>query len=252
MRGGGLCSGTHLLIPKPQLRTSKRPLGACMFLKFHSSSHSSLISAAQSLFTTIGNMALDPVSALSVAAAAIQFVQFSSHIVSKGRHIYNSSNGTIEDNDVTETVTLRLKELTQQLGKPRKSPINLNTPESDDMKKHQKQIKQICEECTNLSKTLLSRLQTLRVPAASEHRKWKSFRHALKSVWSKGEIDQMARRLRHLREELDSHIMFILRYVDCFGISSNPNDHNITINRIFQGNDERYGNQHGWSPPITR
>ncbi|KAL1597954.1 hypothetical protein SLS60_008442 [Paraconiothyrium brasiliense] len=156
-------------------------------------------------------MAPDPISALSVAAAAIQFIQFSSHIVSKGRHIYNSSNGTTEENEFTETVTLRLKQLTSQLGVPSTNPIMANVPESEELKEVQKQIGAICTECTRLSKVLLDRLYALKVPTGAEHRKWKSFRHALKSVWSKQELDTLAERLRSLREELDTHMMFILR-----------------------------------------
>jgi hypothetical protein len=45
-------------------------------------------------------------SALSVAAAAVQFVQFSSQIISKG---------VPEENDATERVTLRLRKLMQRV-----------------------------------------------------------------------------------------------------------------------------------------
>ena len=47
----------------------------------------------------------------------------------------------------------------------------------------------------------------------SENRKWKSFRQALKSVWSKQAIDEMAKRLEVLRADLDTHILEILRFV---------------------------------------
>jgi hypothetical protein len=174
-------------------------------------------------------MVLDPITALSVTAAAVQFVQFSSQIVSKGRHIYNSSHGAAKENEITETVTLRLQELTQRLAKASirakssnkaKASNNVhsrpNSQGSSEMQEHYARIHSICKECETLSKTLLDHLHKLKIPVGSEHRRWKSFRHALKDVWSKAELDRMSERLRSLREELDSHMLFVLKYVHLF------------------------------------
>jgi hypothetical protein len=171
-------------------------------------------------------MVLDPISALSVAAAAVQFVQFSSQLVSKGRHIYHSSHGAAEENEIAETVTLRLQELTQRLAKASieakasnqtvasdNAHLRLNDQGSSEMQEHHERVHSICKECETLSNTLLDRLHKLKIPTGSEHRRWKSFRHALKDVWSKADLDRMSERLRLLREELDSHMLFILRYV---------------------------------------
>lgn len=158
------------------------------------------------------SMAVDPASALSAASAAVQFVQFASHIVSKGRHIYNSANGATRENEVTETVTLRLKELTGDLAKrPISNATRLSSGPLGNVQRYQKQVQDICNECSKISKALLDHLYKLKVPKGSEHRKWKSFRHALKTVWSKKELDEMAERLRGLRAELDSHMLAILR-----------------------------------------
>jgi hypothetical protein len=169
-------------------------------------------------------MALDPISALSVAAAAVQFVQFSTHLVSKGRQVYSSSHGVTQENEIAETVTLRLQELAQRVAKDLiTSPINAKVLKSiqirsssqgaNELLEHCERIQSICKECHGLSETLLEHLYKLKVPTGSEHRKWKSFRHALKGVWSKADLDRMSVRLTSLREELDSHMLFILRYV---------------------------------------
>ena len=71
----------------------------------------------------------------------------------------------------------------------------------------------ICNSCVDLSNELLARFEKLRVHEADKHRRWKSFRQALKSVWSKGEIDDIERRLNSYRKELDAHILVSLRYV---------------------------------------
>jgi hypothetical protein len=48
------------------------------------------------------------------------------------------------------------------------------------------------------------------------HRKFKSFRHALKSVRTKPGLDRVSECLTSLREELDSHVLFVARYVLSF------------------------------------
>ncbi len=60
-------------------------------------------------------MPLDPLSALSVAAAVVQFVDFSAKIVSKGKQLYKSPGGVLRENEQTETVTKRLQNLAQNL-----------------------------------------------------------------------------------------------------------------------------------------
>ena len=71
----------------------------------------------------------------------------------------------------------------------------------------------ICGECTGVSEKLLLFLGKLKVPNNKKYRKWKSFRQALTSVWSKHELDDMARTLAMLRSELDTQILVSLRQV---------------------------------------
>jgi hypothetical protein len=43
------------------------------------------------------------------------------------------------------------------------------------------------------------------------HRKWKSFRQALKSVWNERELDSIVDRLSMFRQELEMHILVSLK-----------------------------------------
>lgn len=166
-------------------------------------------------------MPLDPLSALSVAASIIQFVDFSSEIISKGKYLYNSSNGVLKENEQTETVTVRLQEMTRKLNESlRRSRINNPTttqvPADPELQVQHERLKEICQECSDASKELISRLGKLKVPTQTENRKWKSFRQALKSVWSKEAVDAMAKRLELLRNELDSQMLVLVRYANNF------------------------------------
>jgi hypothetical protein len=192
-------------------------------------------------------MPLDPLSALSVAASVVQFVDFAGKIVSKGKELYTSPSGALSENEWTETVTKRLQALTHNLHKslyiasePRpevQAPVPWVAAESENVdelslrqerqwqarkeylqqveeeKQRKLSLQQICTEFARISDELLKHLRDLKVPKGQEHRKWKSFRHALKFVWSKSGVDEMARRLSVLREELDTHVLALLRQV---------------------------------------
>jgi hypothetical protein len=72
-------------------------------------------------------------------------------------------------------------------------------------------MEKICEACVKLSKELVDRLEKLKVPDGHPHRKWKSFRQTLKTVWSKEKIEEVATKLAKLRTELDTHVIFSLK-----------------------------------------
>ncbi|KAF2647570.1 hypothetical protein K491DRAFT_643854, partial [Lophiostoma macrostomum CBS 122681] len=146
---------------------------------------------------------IDPISALSVAAAAVQFVDFSRKLVCKSKELYNSLDGVLRDNEKTETVTMRLKGMAQELQPPRKSVRSVASGKASTPKTSAR-LQSICTECNEVSDELVDHLRRLRVPDGSVGRKWKSFRQALKSVWSKKEIDRMAQRLASLRAEIDT------------------------------------------------
>jgi hypothetical protein len=165
-------------------------------------------------------MPIDPLSALSVAACVVQFVDFAHRIVSKGRQLYSSPNGALRDNEETETATKHLQSLAETLKESieeipptkRAPPARANKRVKDEYRQEVR-LRQICAECDDLSTELMQRLRDLKVPKGEEHRKWRSFRQALKSVWSKKEVDEMATKLDGLRKELDSQVLVLLRQV---------------------------------------
>jgi hypothetical protein len=152
-------------------------------------------------------MPLDPMSALSVAASVVQFVDFTSKIICKGKDIYHSVDGVLPENSQNKTVTVRLLEITNELEKPLVDIGSL----SDENQSQYHQLQHICKECSSISKELLRHLKDLEVPRGSKHRRWKSFRQALKSVWDKEGIDAMAKRLERLRNELHTQVLVGLR-----------------------------------------
>lgn len=60
-------------------------------------------------------MVLDPLTAIGLVGNIVQFVDFSSNIISKSRQLYQSADGALTENIDTETVTKDLIELNTKL-----------------------------------------------------------------------------------------------------------------------------------------
>jgi hypothetical protein len=152
---------------------------------------------------------MDPLSALSVAANVVQFVGYGINIVSKGNQLYKSSDGALGENVQLETASIRLQKLTRtlqgSLNQARRGVQTASLAETDQ------ELEKICDACVAVSKELVDKLEKLKVPEGHPHKKWKSFRQALKSVWSKEKVEETTERLAGLRVELDTHVIMSLR-----------------------------------------
>ncbi|KAN0108768.1 hypothetical protein V8E51_008510 [Hyaloscypha variabilis] len=156
---------------------------------------------------------MDPLTALSVAASVVQFVSYGSELVSKSRELYKSAHGTLTENAEIEEASKRLQEMTAPLQGIQGDQI----------------LEQICSGCVEVSRELVQRLDNLKVPEDHRHKKWKSFRQALKSVIGKSKIDEIEGRLHGFRMELDTHVLLGLR--DMFD-RFEKNIQNVVINGV--------------------
>jgi hypothetical protein len=152
---------------------------------------------------------MDAVTALSVAAAAVQFVDFGTKIVSKTRQLHDSTSGALLENVEIEAASKRLSDMvtTLQTGKPAQGYSRGQTISPSD-----RILEDICQGCLDVSQGLIPRLEKLKVMDGS-HRKWKSFRQALKSVWSKESIREIRERLVAYQAQLDTHTLLYLKSI---------------------------------------
>jgi hypothetical protein len=127
---------------------------------------------------------LDPLSTLSVAAALVRFIDFSSQIVCKGSQLNKPTHGLHWQNERTETVTIHLKELTHGINISFSSAKRVQVS-SQELRQQYTRLQEICKKCGIAGEKLLDRLRRLEVPKAADQGKWKSFRQALKTVWKK-------------------------------------------------------------------
>lgn len=146
---------------------------------------------------------MDPLSALSVAAAVVQFLDFSGTIVTSTYKIYKSTSKKNEGNDTITSITAQLVDLTSELERSATvSPVS----------KVDQEIIILCQQCKKTADNLLDALKQLN--AGSGVTLWDSFKIALRSVWSQGEIDALQGRLDSYRQQISMHILVALRHVD--------------------------------------
>jgi hypothetical protein len=154
---------------------------------------------------------MDPISALSIAAAVVQFIQFGSSLVSAAQEIYRSEEGMHSQYTEYEESAKRLNNLTSKVKSSLHQVGSLGYLPADSQA-----LEDICNGCLKVSEELQTILQKLQVEKDIEgslRRKWKSFGEALRSVWSAPEIKKLNMKLASFRQQLEVHLVFSLRYV---------------------------------------
>ncbi|CAN9449980.1 unnamed protein product [Alternaria alternata] len=147
---------------------------------------------------------LDPLTALGVVANVTQFVDLASKIFAKSHAIYNSANGSLVEYDdlgkVSEDISVLSTKLQESL---------TTTAASSSLTTDEQALCDLCKGCIDVSQELTKALKKL--TSQGKPGRFRSFRQALKSVWSKDDIDNLERRVRMYKEELNICIIVGLR-----------------------------------------
>ena len=107
---------------------------------------------------------LEPLTALSLAASILTFVDFGGKLVKAGYKVYQSADGKTEQNVVLEEVTNDLLLVSQQLSESLRS--NEGPLTHDDHR-----LQEMGEGCQKLAAKLLEMLEGLRVTGKGKSRK---------------------------------------------------------------------------------
>ncbi|TGO33742.1 hypothetical protein BHYA_0229g00070 [Botrytis hyacinthi] len=151
---------------------------------------------------------MDPITALGVAAAVIQFIDYSTGLALKGREIYKS--GELGANVELEEATNRLQNLVEPLRSSLHSGIqNAPSPSPADA---DRALKDICTKCVDLSEELSGLLGSLKLNLSVKHPRLASFQQAVRAVWNEEKIQGLKSRLGDLRSNLETHVLVDLRY----------------------------------------
>jgi hypothetical protein len=141
---------------------------------------------------------METLAIIGLVGNIVQFVDFSSKLISKSTELSQSSKGALAEHIEIETATNHLVLLNSKLK-------DASTTTGDGA------LESLCISCGTAADNLLAALDKVKVKD-KQHR-WKSIRKALRSVWSKEEIEDLERRLAKCREELNFHVAVDLRWV---------------------------------------
>ncbi|CAM1506089.1 Fc.00g057300.m01.CDS01 [Cosmosporella sp. VM-42] len=167
---------------------------------------------------------MDPLSALGIAAAVVQFLDFGSKLVTKSTEIYNSAEGSLLENQNLEAIASNMLELSKQLEqKETKLENQLAAPldESElrsrrhrskewhkaqgDRVRSQRQMLSIAGGCKDSAIELLDAVERLKLKG--DNNRWTSFRQAWCAVWRADKVDEMRIRLERFRDLLNTNLL---------------------------------------------
>lgn len=159
---------------------------------------------------------MDPLSALSVAAAVVQFVDYGTRILTDAREIYKSSWGQTPKNLELSTVAIDLSQLSDEVDS-RSSRLSLEKGrESEEV------FLRLCRECKEISDDLQGSLTKLQARGTNRlELTASSLFVALKGVWSAKKVEKLKERLNQVRQQMMMAVLVFLWYAPAFTAERN-------------------------------
>ncbi|KAL8842262.1 MAG: hypothetical protein Q9170_000588 [Blastenia crenularia] len=142
---------------------------------------------------------LDPLTAISLASAIVQFVDFSIKIVSQIQEIYQSASGATRENVTISEITEDIKVLNHNIWS-NTNPLQLQASEMA--------LQRLAESCETEADALLLVLAELKVPPDASH--WLSFKKAIKGARQKGKVQELETRLGKLQKQANSRLLYMM------------------------------------------
>lgn len=147
---------------------------------------------------------MDPISAVSLAASIIAIVDFSARLVSRTYELYVSADGSLREHAIIDNAANNLSTLYHDLQKSNES-IKGNLSDADRLLV---KLKEDSEVVVRKLRAALTKAKTKRL-----HSKAQSVFQALKSVFGDAEIVQFASELESIGKQVNTALLFSLRYV---------------------------------------
>jgi len=146
---------------------------------------------------------MDPATAVGLASGVVQFVDFTSKLISATHKLYVSASGATVEH-------LELEELARDLQQRAEDATPHSISNIAALSREERTLIKLGEYCREVSDELLRVLQSLRLKGGS-HKKWKSFYLALKSVWKEEEIVALQQRLDRIGYTMNTQILYNLQ-----------------------------------------
>jgi hypothetical protein len=152
---------------------------------------------------------MEPFQALAIACGVVQFVDFGVKVIATARELYQSTTGTSDRHSKLREKTERLTSIV----------ATFSGAGSSGNIKVEAGLKRIVDECNDAAVQMRTILDGLKLdPLTSSMPAGGAFRRALRSVvkssktlQKSSDIDELMKRMASLREEVHSHILYMLK-----------------------------------------
>jgi hypothetical protein len=148
---------------------------------------------------------MDPLSALGLAAAVFQFVDFGSKIIHTTYNIHQSANGATQDNLELAELTKTLHNFQTRLATPQKASKGNDTD--------QKALMKLAARCRDIAADLLKLLDDLKVKVTDKglRRTLQSLRQGFRSLLKKEQIAKYEKLLREINVQVNGLLLAMIR-----------------------------------------
>ena len=149
---------------------------------------------------------MDPLSSLSLAGTAVQFLQFVASLLRNTRKIHNSAAGLSSESELLEAVYGRLSHFSSELATeaaPERLVDGAGSEEARPRKSsNEASIVELAKICKCDCDVLLGILEKLRKKSSSAPKWWKSFQAALCEVTKADEVKEIKARIERNQTQM--------------------------------------------------
>ncbi|KAI0439403.1 hypothetical protein F4803DRAFT_568545 [Xylaria telfairii] len=156
---------------------------------------------------------MESLAALGLAAAVVQFVDFTKTLLLDTRDIYRSRKGALEENLQLEQICEVLKRLNGEL-RVEKYPVAaaLDSVYLAVSAEDVNGLKKLASSCKNDCDELLSIIQDLSVDSGA-NRGWRSLKASVRNFQQKSQIKGLEERITKTQNIMTVHIQSVIRFV---------------------------------------
>lgn len=151
-------------------------------------------------------MVLDPVSALNIAAAVVQFVDFSARLLSKTHEISQSVDGRPVELTRINAVSWQLKEQCTILDQ---YSVSIDSSTCSNTSAGQLSLAGAVTRASNVAKEVSLLAERLSKPLG--RKRFKNFRAAVGIFWNEDKINEVSKSLNNIRAEVMLSLLILTR-----------------------------------------
>ncbi|MCJ1360311.1 MAG: hypothetical protein MMC33_010316 [Icmadophila ericetorum] len=181
---------------------------------------------------------MDPVSAIGLASSVVQLVDFGSKLVSAGNELYKK--GSLAEHVELQEIGEEFKKLSKNIQNSLKpdyylpDALNQNAPKQTP---EEDALESIAIKCNEIAQEFIDALDQLK----STGGRWKSFGVAIKTVWTKEDINKMQAKLKMYESQLVVHLLVVLKTRQTYDTKAILESQELSENNIVKAIKETQG-----------